>query len=97
MVLFSVSLNGFFLKELLLHTESNEFSPIHMLWIVSALGCSTLAAAGVDHPSSRDAASGLNRKTGGFMDALKKKSTPPEALCATVQGLCPWASRRAAC
>jgi hypothetical protein len=97
MVLFSVSLNGFFLRKLLLHTESNESAPINLLSIVSALGCRTQAADGFVHPTGRDAAAARTGKAGGFMGTLRKKSTPPEALCATEQRLHPWASRQTTC
>jgi hypothetical protein len=97
MVLFFMSLNGFFLKELLLHPGSTEFKPINMLSIVSALGFAT-QAAGVGDPSGKDKASARNGKTGGFIGALKRKTTL-QALssCATEKRMRPWASRRAAC
>ena len=41
MVLFFMSLNGFFLKEFLLQPESNDLMPINKLSIVSAFGHKT--------------------------------------------------------
>jgi len=97
MVLFFVSLNGFFLKEFHVHPGSNGFKPINMLTIVSALGYRTHASDGVDHPSGKDAASGLNGKTGRFIGAFGQKTNLPEPFCATAQRLLPSASGRTAC
>jgi hypothetical protein len=96
-VLFFILFNGFFLKEFLLHPGTNKLSPINALWIVSASGYRTQAATSVNHPLSKDKASARYGKTGGFIGALRQKTTLPEPLCATDQRMRPWASWRAAC